>query len=63
MTKMIIDNRATATKRYEAYEIDRSEYPTIEDLERVAYECMNKDVYSIAIYVDEEMIMKLTNRE
>ena len=63
MTKMIIDNRATATKRYESYEIDRNEYPTNDDLTELAYDCMNKDVYSVTIYVNEEMIMKLTNRE
>lgn len=63
MTKMIIDNRATATKRYEAYEIDRNEYPTYENLATLAYECMNKDVYSVTIFDDEKEIMKLVNRD
>ena len=63
MTKMIIDNRATAIKRYEAYEIDRSEYPTNDDLVELAHDCMNEDVYAITILVNEEVIMKLTNRE
>lgn len=63
MTKMIIDNRATAAKKYEAYEIDRNEYPTNDSLLEIAYECMNEDVYSITIYVNEEILMKLTNRK
>ena len=61
MTKMIIDNRATAAKRYEAYEVDRNEYPTNESLAELAYDCMNEDVYSITIYVNEEVLMKPTN--
>ena len=63
MTKMIIDNRATAAKKYEAYEIDRNEYPTNDSLLELAYECMNEDVYSITIYVNEEILIKLTNRK
>lgn len=63
MTKMIIDNRASATKRYEAYEIDRNEYPTNDDLVELAHDCMNADVYAITILVNEEVLMKLTNRE
>lgn len=50
MTKMTIDNRATAEKAYEAYIIDRNEYRTENDLINLVYECMNKDVYKITVY-------------
>lgn len=63
MTKMIIDNRATADKRYETYVVDRNEYPTEQDLAELAVECMNKDVYSITIYIDEEILFSIVNRD
>lgn len=61
MTTMIIDNKATAKKSYEYYCIDRKEYPTEKDLEMLAYECMNDDVYSITICIDAVTLMKITN--
>jgi hypothetical protein len=34
MTKMIIDNKATAEKKYECYDIDRNEYPTVDEMKQ-----------------------------
>lgn len=61
MTKMIIDNRATAKRPYEAYEIDRNEYKTIEDLVNVVYECLNDDVYCITVIENDVEIIKVLN--
>lgn len=60
MTKMIIDNRATAKKPKEVYIIDRYEYQTKTDLIDLVNECMNSDVYKITVYEnDVEIISKL----
>lgn len=61
MTKMIIDNRATAKRPYEVYEIDRNEYKTEYELLQVAVECFNNDVYSITIIENEKEIIKVLN--
>lgn len=61
MTKMIIDNRATAKKPYEAYEIDRNEYPTIDDIYEVITDCLNSDVYSITVTENGKEIIKVIN--
>lgn len=61
MTKMIIDNRATAKKRFECYTVDRNEYKTIEDLKTVAYEFLNKDVYSITVTENDIILFRILN--
>ena len=61
MTKMIIDNRATASKAYEAYIIDRAEYPTVNDIIALVYECMNSDVYKITVYENGTEIVTRLN--
>jgi hypothetical protein len=61
MTKIIIDNRATAKKAYEAYEIDRNEYKTQEELQELVYECLNENVYSITVTENGKEIIKVLN--
>ena len=60
-TIMIIDNKATAEKPYEVYEIDRYEYQTIENLRELVGDCMNKEVYSIKIMEDDNELMMVRN--
>lgn len=61
MTKMIIDNRATADKAYECYKIDRNEYRTNEELQQLVFDCMNEDVYCITVTENEKVIIKVLN--
>lgn len=61
MTRMIIDNRATAKRRYEGYDIDRKEYATMQDLADLVDECMNKDVYKISIEIDGYIVYEKLN--
>ena len=61
MTTMIIDNKATAKKPIEKYIIDRNEYPTKESLYMLAGECMNKEVYLIKIYENDNLIITARN--
>ena len=63
MTKMIIDNKATAQKKYECYDIDRNEYPTIEDLKLLAEDCMNDEVYLIRVYENETELFTIRNEK
>lgn len=63
MTKMIIDNKATAQKKYECYVIDRNEYPTVEDLKSLAEDCMNNEVYLIRVYENETELFTLRNEK
>ena len=62
-TTMIIDNRATAKKAYEAYEIDRNEWKTMSDLENLVADCMNKEVYKITVYEGKKEIICELNTE
>lgn len=61
MTKMIIDNKATAKRAYEAYKIDRNEYQTIDDLLMLAGDCMNDDVYLIRVYENDVELFTVRN--
>ena len=61
MTTMIIDNKATSNKAYESYTVDRNEYPTVEDLKDLAYECMNKEVYLIRVFEDNNELFTIRN--
>ncbi len=61
MTKMIIDNKASVKPSYEAYEIDRNEYRTIDDLMFLAGECMNDNVYLIRVYENDEELFTMRN--
>lgn len=61
MTKMIIDNKATAKRAYEAYEIDRNEYRTVQDLMLLAGECMNENVYLIRVYENDSELFTMRN--
>lgn len=61
MTTMIIDNRATAEKAYETYTIDRTEWPTEDDLLDLIDDCMNDDVHSVTILEDDVEILKVLN--
>ena len=63
MTKMIIDNKATAEKKYECYDIDRNEYPTVDDLRMLAYDCMNDEVYLIRVYENETELFTIRNEK
>ena len=63
MTKMIIDNKATTKKKYECYDIDRNEYPTVEDLKSLAEYCMNNDVYLIRVYENETELFTIRNEK
>ena len=63
MTKMIIDNKATAEKKYECYDIDRSEYPTVDDLRMLARDCMNDEVYLIRVYENETELFTIRNEK
>lgn len=61
MTKMVIDNKATAKRAYECYAIDRNEYRTVNDLMMLAGECMNNDVYLIRVYENDEELFTMRN--
>ena len=50
MTVMTIDHKTGDTRKYSHYMIDRSEYPTLEDLKNLALECLNDNAYSIQIF-------------
>lgn len=63
MTKMIIDNKATAEKKYECYDIDRNEYPTVDDLRMLARDCMNDEVYLIRVYENETELFTIRNEK
>jgi hypothetical protein len=63
MTKMIIDNKATAEKKYECYDIDRNEYPTVDDLTMLAQDCMNDEVYLIRVYENETELFTIRNEK
>ena len=63
MTKMIIDNKATAQKKYECYDIDRNEYTNVEDLKLLAQDCMNDEVYLIRVYENETELFTIRNEE
>ena len=63
MTKMIIDNKATAQKKYECYDIDRNEYPTVEDLKSLAEDCINDEVYLITVYENETELFTIRNEK
>ena len=63
MTKMIIDNKATAKIKYECYDIDRNEYPTVEDLKQLARDCMNNEVYLIRVYENETELFTIRNEK
>ena len=58
MTKMIIDNKAGCKNSYEVYEIDRRIYETVEDLEKLVYECMNSNVFMITVEIDGKEIIR-----
>lgn len=60
-TTLLIDNRATAKVPYEHYVLDRTYYPTHEDLLEVVKNCMNSDVYKITVYEDEVEIISMLN--
>lgn len=61
MTILYIDNKATATKSVEAYEVDRDLYQTEKDLMMLAGECMNEDVYLIRVLEDNKELFTMRN--
>ena len=61
MTKMVIDNRAAAKKAYEVYEIDRNEYPTVEDIMDSAVDMMNNETYRLTVYEDDKVLFSWLN--
>lgn len=61
MTTMYIDNKATAKKAIELYEIDRNEYPTIDDLRNLAWDCMNNNVYLIRVFENNNELFTIRN--
>lgn len=61
MTTMIIDNKATAKKSIEVYTIDREEYPTIEDLRNLVFECMNEEAYMIRVLENDVELFAVRN--
>ena len=63
MTKMIIDNKATAKKKYECYDIDINQYPNVEDLISLAEDCMNDEVYLIRVYENETELFTIRNEK
>ena len=50
-------------KKYECYDIDRNEYPTVEDLKSLAEDCMNNEVYLIRVYENETELFTIRNEE
>lgn len=61
MTKIVIDNKAFVKPAYECYRIDRNEYRTVNDLMMLAGECVNKDVYLIRVYENDEELFTMKN--
>ena len=61
MTTMIIDNKANAIKSIEVYEIDRYEYQTIADLEELAFDCLNEEVYLIRMFENGKELFTMRN--
>ena len=61
MTKMIIDNKATAKRAYEVYEIDTNIYDSENKLRELVGDCMNKEVYMITIMKDNETLFTVRN--
>lgn len=61
MTTMYIDNKATAKKAIELYEIDRNEYQTIDDLRNLAWDCMNNNVYLIRVFENNNELFTIRN--
>lgn len=58
-TIMIVDNKATAKKSYEAYKIDRRVYRTMDDLKELVEDCMSENVYLIRIYENGNQILEV----
>lgn len=63
MLKMIIDNKATATKPYEVYGIDERIYNTEEKVKELAYDCLSDEVYLIRVKRGDKELFTIRNEK
>lgn len=60
---MYIDYKAGVNKKYQLFELDRNEYPTIDDLKLIALDCMNNEVYLIRVFENNNELFTIRNNK
>ncbi len=63
MTIMEFDYKAFVKPGYKRYEIDRAEYPTVDDLFDLACDCTAAEVFLIRCYEDGRELFTIRNAE